>query len=204
MVYRKLSPPKRNEPVPTGEPRQDGEPLAELLARLGIGEWDYLIVGDGSHGSSDSETASSAWTAVLIERVSGRRRVWAGAVSAGTGNAAEMLAYVLPLLWVTQRHRRNGRRPVRVHVLTDSSFCIRNGCSRTTDEPGLASLLSCIVSDAARCGVVVVWHQIKRNSVALHAWCDAVSRFARRQVEAFDWSRAGHLTVDDVNPSTDG
>src|SRR4051812_31047554 len=79
---------------PKGRRRPEREPdrttLAGLLARLGIGSWDFVIVGDGSGSGYHSE---AGWAAVSVERATGERLVWDGAVNRGTVNFAEVMAY---------------------------------------------------------------------------------------------------------------
>src|SRR5207344_186670 len=105
--------------------KASAETLEALLVRLGIeeDEWDFLIVGDGSGSGYDR---AAGWASVSIERQTKERRVWWGAVNAGTVNFAEAMAYLQPLNWLACREddkRRNGRRKLwRVHIVTDSMY----------------------------------------------------------------------------------
>lgn len=83
------------------------ETLEALLERLGIDNYDLLLVGDGSGSGWKLECG---WGCVSIERSTLERRAWYGAMSAGTVNFAEMMAYLQPLCWYVSRDAEQSSR----------------------------------------------------------------------------------------------
>jgi ribonuclease HI len=163
------------------------EPLDQLLRRLHIDRWDLLIVGDGS--GSDWKRAAG-WASVSIDRLTMERRTWCGAVNRGTVNFAEIMAYLQPLeFYATQEidRRKDGRsvRPRYIHILTDSEYCKNTGNAKGGFAKKNAGLWS-IFTVFERLGFVIRWHWIRRSSVGLNLYADAVSRAARLTVEQYN------------------
>lgn len=176
------------------------------MERLGIDDddWDWLLFGDGS-GSNYHR--ASAWATVSIERVTMDRQVWVGAMNRGTVNLAEMLAYVQPLTWIVnqeqERVKAGGeRRAVRVHIVTDSQYCVNQG-EVIGDLMKKNAALWAAVGAFRREGVVITWHHIKREDAALNSFCDGLSKIARNMIESYNWTEGAGgngLTHYDSNP----
>lgn len=167
------------------------ETLDQLLARLGVGDrdWDWLLFGDGS-GSNYRK--ASGWATVSVERVTMDRQVWVGAMNRGTVNLAEMLAYVQPLTWIVNQEQERvkaggGRRAVRVHIVTDSQYCVTQG-EVVGDLMAKNAGLWAAVAAFRREGIVLHWHHIRREDAALNSFCDGLSKVARRLMEGYNWS----------------
>lgn len=180
------------------------EPLQDVLDRLGIRNWDYLLVGDGS-GSQWERGAG--WGCVLIERQTGERHIFTGAVNYGTVNFAEMMAYLQPLEWLACRevNKRNksqiGVRALRIHILTDSEYCRNTGNSKGRMMAKNAGFWS-VFDVFARHGFVLTWHWIRRMSVGLNRYSDDLSRVARITFQ--DYNPVERVsksdTVSEINP----
>src|SRR4051794_5701116 len=78
----------------------EAETLEELIGRLGIKDWDFLILGDGSGSNWNKECG---WGAVSIERATLERLVWYGYANRGSVNAAEGMALLWPAMWLANR-----------------------------------------------------------------------------------------------------
>jgi ribonuclease HI len=180
------------------------ETLDDVLLRLGIADdWDWLLFGDGS---GSNYRRASGWATVSIERVTMDRQVWAGAMNRGTVNLAEMLAYIQPLTWIVNTEQARvkaggNRRAVRVHIVTDSQYCVTQGQVTGGLVEANAGLWAAI-SAMRRDGVVVTWHHINREDVALNSFCDELSKIARRLIESYNWPEGagGAGTQYDHNP----
>lgn len=182
--------------------------MNHLLARVGVDAWDFLIVGDGS---GSSWTRGAGWASVSVERATGERIVWTGAVNRGTVNLAEIMAYLQPLEWLASREAdrlsRNpaGLRTYDVHILTDSQYCRDTGSSSGRVVRKNAGLW--VAFDAfARHGFALHWHWLRRDECDLNKFCDALSRAARKLHETdlpggvlghADWPDA----VSGINPT---
>jgi hypothetical protein len=169
---------------------RDRETLDELLERLGIDEWDVLLVGDGSGTTGDRP---AGWATISVERRTLERRLWIGAVNRGTVNFAEAMAYLHPLNALAcredeRRRKGNGRfKRWLVHILTDSSYCAGAGASRggsTTKHLGIWTG----VESYARQGFILHWHHRGREDVELNRLADRLSRLARLEAEQYNLS----------------
>lgn len=160
------------------------EDAAGLLARLKIVNADFLIIGDGS-GSSWGK--GIGWASVLVDLEADEQSVWHGAANYGTVNAAEIMAYLLPLSYLADnlldRRRTTGTtKAVNVHIVTDSQYLRDTGTmvARGTVPPGGKHIgLWSAFAGFARRGLAVKWHWVPRESHPLNAYCDRLSRASR-------------------------
>ena len=156
------------------------ESLDALRERLGIVEWDFLLVGDGSGSTWDRECG---WGCVSIERETMHRRSWHGAMNSGTVNFAEMMAYLQPLTWYVSRElqqRKSGKKvQVRhVHIVTDSSYV--GGLKASPDLlTGPNGALWQVFKQFTSQGILIRWHWIRRETVELNQFADRLSKAAR-------------------------
>lgn len=161
------------------------ENLDELLARIGIEEWDLLLVGDGSGCNWNFECG---WGCTSIENATFARRAWHGAMSAGTVNLAEMLAYLQPLCWYVDREIKRRKKVsyktvVRnVHILTDSQYVKTTGSSKTQLSGRSAPLWQIFQQFSAQ-GMILHWHWVRRETVELNKFADQLSKAARLNVK---------------------
>lgn len=189
------------------------ESLEELLERLGIKEWDFVIIGDGSGSNWNHECG---WASVSIERITMERLVWNGCMNRGTVNVAEIMAYVQPLNWIAAREedrrkkKKTRRSAYNIHIITDSQYCRDTGGS--CDRLSLAKngVLWAALDIFRRQGFVLHWHWIERETAALNKYADRASKLARTLIKKYnlqermerDGSGDVVQTVYDVNPSS--
>jgi ribonuclease HI len=162
------------------------ESFGQLLARLGIVDWDVVVFGDGS-GSAWGK--SCAWASVAVER-DGTRRVWWGGANSGTIDVAETMAVLWPLLWLAARETAlveggGRRRQLRVHVVSDSQSVTARG-DAAAPPAGKNAMLWTLLRSLTRQGIVLEWHWIRRNTADLHAYADQLSRMVRAHVQAYN------------------
>lgn len=190
-------------------------PLTDVLKRLKITDWDFIIFGDGS-GQSWQKDCGAGWGSISIEKSmvpggSHLRDVWTGQMNKGTVNIAEMMAYLQPLEWLASREedkRQNGGtfRAFNIHLVTDSQYCRDTGEHpkqiRKRNE-GLWALFDAF----KRRGFVLHWHWIRRESVGLNWYADMLSKLARRSGQKYNLLQTVEEftdeTVYDVNPDGD-
>ena len=174
-------PPKGGRPVGEHAPLATA---AALAAHLGIENWDFLLVGDGS-GSNWGRPCG--WASVSVERSSGECRVWWGALSHGTVNVAEILAYLQPLGWLASREedrrRKRGARMAayRVHIVTDSQYCEKTGNSEDRMVSKNGALWG-VFDTFVRQGILLHWHWLGRGESELNSYVDKLSKLARVQL----------------------
>ena len=203
-------PAKKAKPKKAKLPADHKESLEALLKRLGIADnWDILVIGDGSGSNWNRE---AGWSAVSIERITGERQVWYGAMNRGTVNFAEIMAYLQPLGWLSAREeekRSSGKtrtRAYRVHIITDSDYCRQMGSSGKRGQVKNAALWAAF-DVFRRQGFVLFWHWIPRASCGLNEYSDSLSKLARLLVKKYNLQerleeQAGDgATVYEVNPS---
>jgi hypothetical protein len=189
---------------------KENEKLESLCERLGIDDWDFLIVGDGSGSSLVSECS---WASISIERANMERLVWWGYANRGGVNYAEMQAYGQPLNWILNRElERRSKRGVRVksykvHVITDSTY-VQGGGESGKDRPVKNSLLWEMLALGARHGVIVDYHWQRRTDVALNSLADWISKLVRLMYRQYNvqatamagYRAAGIESLYDINP----
>ncbi len=181
-----------------------------MLTRIGIEDWDILLVGDGS---GSNYNYACGWGCVSVVRETFGRECWTGCMSKGTVNLAEMMAYIQPLSCFASREeaRRKEKgafcRILNVHIVTDSEYVRAQGASGDV-LPRRNGAMWRIFEDFTRKGFILNWHWIPRDSVELNAFTDLLSKAARKlikendvqeRVETVDGSVS--RTVYDFNPS---
>lgn len=187
------------------------ETLDQLVTRLGIKDWDVILIGDGSGSNWKRE---AGWACVSIERVTMERLIHIGAVNRGTVNLAELMAYVQPLDWLSGREadrRAEHRTPLRafnVHIITDSDYCRTTGNGQGRMMMKNAGLWS-VLDVYSRHGFVLHWHHVRGHTegegCALNRFCDKLSKLARKMVrnktESIVEATGETRTVYDINPA---
>ncbi len=160
---------------------QPGRTLTELLQEFGLGDqdWDYVLIGDGSGFARNKE---SAYATFLIERETGRVEPCYGAFSHASINAAELLAYLVPLSWLNgyYRERKQAQGSLwRVHIFTDSEFTANVGNDRISSGP-LAEYWA-MVNIIRRRGLTLHWHWIPRDTYAWSQMADFLAGQVRKR-----------------------
>lgn len=173
--------------VPKDLSKNDNESLGDVLQRMHIHRWDWLLVGDGSGSNWNYQCG---WGCISIERITLDRQLWYGAMNRGTVNFAEMLAYLQPLNWISgreeERRKATGRRRIRnVHIITDSEYCRNQGDSEDL-MPHRNGALWRVFDDFQRHGLVLHWHWLPRTNVALNVYADALSKAVRHLLRSHD------------------
>jgi ribonuclease HI len=164
------------------------ETLEELLVRLEVKDWDLLLIGDGSGSNWNFECG---WGCVSIENATFARRAWHGAMSAGTVNFADMMAYLQPLCWYVNREmlrRKQVDYPVKVrhiHIVTDSQYVKTKGSSRDLLTGKNGALWQVFKQFGAQ-GMLIHWHWIRRETVELNKFADQLSKAARLNLKDKD------------------
>jgi ribonuclease HI len=164
--------------------RPPRDPLREtfeaMLRRLGIGEWDLVLVGDGSGSNWQHECG---WACLAFEASTFERRVFYGAMNKGTVNTAEMMAYLQPLCWYISKDQDNKTTGARViHIITDSQYVEKRGPSGNAGAKKNHIMWS-VLDLIKRQGYVMHWHHVPRDSVAANQFSDLLSRAARLQIK---------------------
>jgi ribonuclease HI len=169
-------------------------PPPELLVTAGIAndDWDALIVGDGS-GSRYGWPGG--WAAVLYDRKSGLRKQFYGALSDTTVNVMELSPYIYAMMWYShgpgqdllKSRRATAKTGVmyslpHVHILTDCEVIAKQG-NRTWSRDANAPLWRAM-EGFTTLGYRISWHFADRDTSAANRLCDALSKAARRAVQA--------------------
>ncbi len=183
---------------------EERERLSDMLARLGITDWDVLLVGDASGSTGDRP---SAWACVSVERETRERLLWYGFANRATINYAESVAYDLPLTWFAgmeeSRLKKPGakRRFLRVHVVTDSTYAASSG-AKTAGQQGSNTAVWDRYETLRRQGILVHWHHQKRETTGLNQLADQVSKLVRKLSKAYNVldELCPGKTLHDVNP----
>ncbi len=186
---------------------REKETFKRMLARLNITEWDLVLIGDGS-GSNWRDRCG--WGCVSIDRETMSRKVWWGAMSQGTVNFAEMMAYMQPLsCFAAQRKAERkipgkSRKLMQIHIITDSEYCESMGSSGR-QSPKSNGVHWRVFEDFQRQGMLLNWHWINREDVGLNIYADFLSKAARQvaianELQALLEAVEPHKTVYNYNP----
>lgn len=164
------------------------ETLDQLLERLNIEKWDLLLIGDGSGSNWNFECG---WGCVSIEHDTLARRAWYGAMSAGTVNFAEVMAYLQPLGWYVNREMLRRKKVTykvqtrHIHIITDSQY-VRNKGSSKDLLAGKNGALWQVFRQFGAQGMMLHWHWIPRETVELNRFADQLSKAARLNLKGKD------------------
>lgn len=176
----------------------DPKTLEEVLAANKISQWDLLLVGDGSGSTWQRE---AGWSCISIEKTTYRRRLWFGAMNAGTVNFAEIMAYLQPLVWYVEQEleirKKTKKVQVRnVHIITDSSYVRSRGDANQGIVTGKNGPLWEVFKRFAGQGIIIHWHWNRRDELALNHHADEVSKKVRKQIKAMNASQDEVLCRD--------
>lgn len=152
------------------------EPISELLERFNIDQWDVLMIGDGS-GSRWGKPCG--WGCAVIDRLTGESGIVSGAVSTGTNNVAELMAYVFPLMELAEIERKRHAageefRTRNIHIISDSDYVV--GVARKVKKTGTHAMLWSAIEAVKRFGFILTWHHTKRSCVDLNVYTDHIAR----------------------------
>ena len=159
--------------------------MENTIESLGIEAWDLLLVGDGSGNTWEH---ACGWAAVAIQKTSFRPTFFHGAMSHGTNNMGEMLAYLQPLLWYQAQERKRRKEqnsaPVQriVHIATDSQYCQQRGSGASRDFKRNLPMWT-VFDLIERQGFQLNWHWIPRESNILNIFTDHLSRESRLSLQ---------------------
>ncbi len=179
------------------------QPLEDLLQHLQIEQnaWDYLLVGDGSGTVLDKECG---FACVSIERETMTYTAHHGGASHGTNIMAEMLAYVLPLLYLTHNRLRRKSHGVRVHIVSDCQYLSTAWKHRKSLRKNKE--LWALFDVFTRRGIVLQFHWIPRDTWRLNQFCDTLAGRSRLALQPLQEASLAHQkvkTVYDLNPMTE-
>ncbi len=150
----------------------------EILDKLNIIQWDYLLVGDGS---GSGWNGPCGWASTMIHRASGDVTRWWGCTNQGSVNLAEAMAYLQPLCALAALRVDAGDTGTRyVHIVTDSKYCAETG---DRGHGSLASKNAAIWSAfdvLMRGGLILNWHWVSRMQLSLNVLADSLASKARR------------------------
>lgn len=167
--------------------------LNDLLSVLDIkpGEWDFLLVGDGSGNTWELPFGSAS---TLISAATFDRKVFASSGSHGTNNVAEMMAYLMPLLYLSAQGRA-----ARVHIVTDSEY-VANTLNGQQAAKSNIELWQAIRATRYR-GLTLHGHWIPRGVVPLNEFADRLANAARISQQPLVTGVLGEKSIYDVNPA---
>jgi ribonuclease HI len=161
--------------------------LEALLTQLQLthNNWDALIVGDGS-GSQWKNPAG--WGAVLIDRQTGIREPFWGAMNYGTSTMAEIMPYFHALLWYTSEGpgrklkatKASNNDNIRIHIVTDNSTVAQ--CGNSPASRHMHKALWAAIDAFRQDHFVINFHHIRRTEVSMNILADLLSKEARLSI----------------------
>lgn len=132
----------------------------------------------------------AGWAAVLIDKYSGARKLFYGAMNTGTVTLGELFPYLHALSWYTgrdgpgrarRRELQAANRQMQVHIVTDSQIIAMAG-NRPESRRAHQELWKAFDEFRNR-GFVLTFHFVERARINLNVLVDEVSRQARLDVE---------------------
>lgn len=139
--------------------------LPRLLRLLRIERCDYVVVGDGSGTTWDQPCG---FAAVMIENGTFQAEVYDGAFHRGTNVVSEMMALLYPLIHLAARtdRRRQPDGSTIIHLVTDCEHVKLAGSGKIGRGKKNRMLWS-LFDYFQRCGFVLHWHWIPRDTVPI-------------------------------------
>lgn len=184
---------RRNAPpVPLGEEAYTLEEYREIRDAVRLeGDWDVLLVGDGS---AKDRGGACSWAATLYDRSSGRKRVFYGAASEGSCLMAELVPYLQAMLWYARFRgrkllRERGGRPLKVVVVTDSMITANQGSRLREFLENPRRLVATrplwlAIDHLAGTGYEFTWRWLKRGTIAGNRDMNRLAQAARCRIES--------------------
>lgn len=157
----------------------------ELVERLGLGDFDLLLVADGSGTTADRPCG---WHCVAYTPWSHRVVEHSGGATGGTNNYAELMPFV-HALWAFHAERvcrgHDLSLRVLVELISDSEVTVRCGNGRYGRNANQA--LWAAIDWFAHNGYRLHWNHVPRNSNPVNARADRAAGGVRRLLEG--WKR---------------
>ena len=164
-----------------------------IVEHLNIAEWDALIIGDGSGSNWQN---SCGWSAVIVDRYSGVRKLSYGSAVPGTLMISELLPYLFALNWYSSKdgpgpsqlkEKREKGKNLNVHVISDNEIIVN--CGKFPASRKAHKALWAAMDFFANQGYAIKYHHVKRNVIRLNVLVDEVARRSRLDTNNI-WSEA--------------
>lgn len=159
-----------------GAKLQEVRTVHHLLLTLGITEWDYLIIGDGS---ATRWTHEAGWASWLLAREGDLCQHFHGGFSCGTNIVSELMAVVHPLLYLSGTNQPLSLR--RLHVLTDCEYLTQAGPHREARKKNRE--LWTVVDAMRQRGLRIAWHWIPRDTLIVNRYAHDAANLSREAMK---------------------
>jgi ribonuclease HI len=146
---------------------------AQLAETLHLHAWDYIIAGDGS---ATTWRTAAGFGSILYSRHDDTEKKFFGGFSRGTNNVAEMMAVILPLLYLEATVPLKKSSPPHVYVLSDSTYVVGNGNGEYTRDANHA-LWS--VVDHLKTKMNLIFIHVNRNVFPANQFGDSIGNSIR-------------------------
>jgi len=163
------------------------ELLQKVLDRANIGDWDLLLIGDGSGTGWED---ACGWASILIDKSNRARKTFYGGMNFGSVNLAEMMPYFQSMVWYHHSHgkaRLKQKCPLLVHVITDSQVTALHGNRAASGHEDLAKVghraLWAAMREFAALGYRFEWHWAGRCDSGLNYLADLIAGLSRREIK---------------------
>jgi ribonuclease HI len=156
------------------------ELLEEIIQKLKIKDWDYLLIGDGSGSNLDEPCA---WASVMFSREDKKYTHWYGGMRHGTVNIAEFMAFVQPIQHLINLQKVSTvKKALTVQVVTDSDYVSKIGNSLQLGDIK-NKIYWLLLAEANQQGVFINWNYHPRNDFHLSFWADFKSKYIRKKIK---------------------
>lgn len=149
--------------------------MEELASALNLGEFDLLLVGDGS---GTTHAKACGWCCHYYDRRTGEVVTHSGGTSGGTNNFAELMPYV-QALWYDQACKQMGQR--RVAVVSDSEITVR--CGNKVYVRRANACLWRAIEWFEENGYTFAWTHVRRNTNPVSTRSDKIAGASRKLFE---------------------
>lgn len=194
---------RRKNRVPTE--LVDTRPIEEVLADLGVSDWDIALIGDGS--GRHWKEKGAGWCCVLIEKHFNARSIFFGGANSLTTHLSELLPYIHALTWHSQTRSNKTieviKRNIRAIIVTDSqnlSVVGTNACKGRIPNK-VPALYQTLLAFTYR-GYNIDFVKIPRDSIAINVLCDGIAYKANRAMREIDLptdDQGKPFTLDNFN-----
>lgn len=147
--------------------------LEELLKKLGIREWDFLLFGDGS---GTKYQLPCGWGSLVVRKGCSPMPLHGG-FSNGTNITAEIMAVLHGLHYIWNVMLDGKPNFEKVAVVTDCRHVLRP--ELWSKHRDLAAQFNFYVRES----LAVTIHWIDRNSTSAHFLCHRMANYARRHLQ---------------------
>jgi len=170
---------------------QEVETIPQLLELFNITACDYVLVGDGS--CTGDWKYQAGWACAVINVITGKRQEIYGGAHLGTNILSEMMAYIYAFHWIS---RKKTDSVAYIDVFTDCEYVVM--AATNPNRRKAYREIWHMVDAYKRCGMIIRWHWIPRDTLNLNCFSHDLANLARVAMKGLNETALSGMDVDSL------